>query len=42
MWRDEACLLDPAKVWEVVQEEIPALIQLLEPLVPSEGKDGGP
>ena len=29
----------PAKVWEVVQGEIPALIPLLEPLVPPEGKD---
>jgi uncharacterized protein with HEPN domain len=26
----------PAKVWEVIQEEIPVLIPLLEPLVPSE------
>ncbi len=28
--------LIPAKVWEVVEREIPALIPLLEPLVPSE------
>lgn len=26
----------PAKVWEVIQDEIPVLIPLLEPLVPSE------
>jgi len=32
----------PAKVWDVVQGEIQALIPLLEPLVPSEGKDEGP
>ncbi len=31
----------PAKVWEVVQDEIPALIPLLEPLVPSEGEEKG-
>jgi uncharacterized protein with HEPN domain len=29
----------PAKVWEVIQKEIPALIPLLEPLVPSEGEE---
>jgi len=27
----------PAKVWEVVEQEIPALISLLEPLVPPAG-----
>jgi len=31
----------PAKVWDVVQGEIQSLIPLLEPLVPSEGKDEG-
>jgi hypothetical protein len=37
MWRDDACVLDmlfPAKVWEVVEREIPFLITRLEPLVP--------
>jgi uncharacterized protein with HEPN domain len=30
----------PAKVWEVIQKEIPALIPLLEPLVRSaEGEE---
>ncbi len=30
----------PAKVWEVVQEEVPPLIPLLERLVPSENNGG--
>jgi uncharacterized protein with HEPN domain len=29
----------PAKVWDVVRDEIPALIPLLEPLVPPAGDD---
>jgi uncharacterized protein with HEPN domain len=29
----------PAKVWEVVEQEIPSLIALLEPLVPPAGND---
>ena len=27
----------PAKVWDVVEQEIPSLISLLEPLVPPAG-----
>lgn len=30
----------PAKVWEVVEQEIPSLIAQLEPLVPPAGEDG--
>jgi uncharacterized protein with HEPN domain len=29
----------PAKVWDVVEQEIPALISLLEPLVPPADED---
>jgi uncharacterized protein with HEPN domain len=32
----------PAKVWEVVEQEIPLLIVLLEPLVPPAGNDSTP
>jgi uncharacterized protein with HEPN domain len=32
----------PAKVWEVVEQEIPLLIALLEPLVPPAGNDSAP
>jgi uncharacterized protein with HEPN domain len=49
MWRDETYLLDtlvhlyfrviPEKVWEVVERDIPALIKLLEPLVPPDRPD---
>jgi uncharacterized protein with HEPN domain len=30
----------PAKVWDVVEQEIPSLISLLEPLVPPAGDQG--
>ena len=29
----------PAKVWEVVRDEIPTLIPLLQPLVPAAGEE---
>ena len=29
----------PAKVWEVVEQEIPSLISLLKPLVPPAGDE---
>jgi len=32
----------PAKVWEVVEQEIPSLIAQLEPLVPPAGEEGSP
>jgi uncharacterized protein with HEPN domain len=32
----------PAKVWEVVEQEIPSLVALLEPLVPPPGNESLP
>lgn len=32
----------PAKVWEVVEREVPALISLLEPLVPPNENESEP